>query len=90
MPQRNRVARVSGLNNNFPGQLPAPSSYYTADGAPGLTAGPTTGFSVAIGLRLPILIGGDVLGTPWIDPVSEAEGYLDPIDALPVVGCRFR
>jgi hypothetical protein len=83
MSQRNRVARVSGMNNNFPGQLPARSSYYAAAGSPGLTAGPATGFSVAFGIRPPILIGGDTLGTPWIDPVAEEAALADPYIALP-------
>jgi len=85
MSQRNRVARVSGLNNNYPGQLPAPGSYYAADGSPGLTAGPATGFSVAFGIRTPVLVGGDVVGTPWVDPVAEQAGLGDPYVALPVV-----
>lgn len=84
MSQRNRVARVSGMNTNYPGQLPAPSSYFAAQGSPGLTAGPATGFSVAFGIRPPVLVGGDIVGTPWVDPVTEAVlPGTDPFLAVP-------
>lgn len=82
MSQRNRVARVAGMNMNYPGQQPAGSSYYAASGAPGVTAGPGTGFSVAFSIRTPHNIA-DPLGTPWIDPAAEGAAIGDPGVALP-------
>ncbi len=88
MSQRNRIARVTGMNTTVAGQVPAPGSFYSADGAPGATAGPATGFSVAFGIRLPAKIAGP-LGTPWIDPTAEEAALANPGITLPALEFLF-
>jgi len=50
MANKNLVSHITGLNFSY-SDTPRPGSFFQADGAPGVLAGPTEGFSVAFGMR---------------------------------------
>lgn len=62
MSSLQRNAHIAGLNNPFANQYPVASSMYrpVGGGAPGILAGVPTGFTIAMGLRVPQALSNDL------------------------------